>query len=161
MAASRLREADRQADKSRSKERAVISQRENTLFVSQHFDNLQKQCMESSKKKTAGRPVQLTKRESSTGIRLTKAERFIIFQKARRTGMTLTSYIRQMAIRGTVETRFTDEERQVVSQLVQMSTDIHQLAQVAKDQGILKAMLHFESMRNKFDGLLNRIRHDK
>jgi hypothetical protein len=117
--------------------------------------------MESSKKKTAGRPVQLTKRESSTGIRLTKAERFIIFQKARRTGMTLTSYIRQMAIRGTVVNRFTNEERQVVSQLIQMSTDIHQLAQIAKDQGTLKAMIHFESMRNKIDGLLNRIRHDK
>jgi hypothetical protein len=42
VAASRLNEADRQADKSGSKERAVISKRENTLFVSQHFNNLQK-----------------------------------------------------------------------------------------------------------------------
>ena len=117
--------------------------------------------MESSKKKTPGRPAQLSKRETTTGIRLSKAERFIIFQKARRTGMNLTTYIRQMAIQGKVVARFTEEERQIVGQLVQMSVDIHQLAQVAKDQGILKAMLHFESIRNKIDGLLNRIRHDK
>jgi hypothetical protein len=117
--------------------------------------------MESSKKKIPGRPAQLSKRETTTGIRLSKAERFIIFQKARRTGMNLTTYIRQMAIQGKVVARFTEEERQIVGQLVQMSVDIHQLAQVAKDQGILKAMLHFESIRNKIDGLLNRIRHDK
>jgi hypothetical protein len=127
-------------------------------FFHQLFKN---QHMTHPTKKNTGRPVQPIKRENSTGIRLTKAEHFIIFQKARRTGMNLTTYIRQMAIHGTVVARLTEEDRQFVRQLIQLSGDMHQLVQLAREQGILKVMLHFETVRQKVDKVLQQLHHDK
>lgn len=117
--------------------------------------------MNSPSKKNTGRPVLAVKRENTTGIRLTKAEHFIITQKARRTGMNLTTYIRQVAIHGTVVARLTEEDRQFVRQLIQLSNNMNQLVLLAKEQGILKAMLHFEAARNKIDELLKQLDHDK
>ncbi len=117
--------------------------------------------MNNPTKKNTGRPLLPVKRENTTGIRLTKAEHFIITQKARRTGINLTTYIRQMAIHGTVVARLTDEDRQFVRQLIQLSNDMNQLVQLAREQGILKAMLHFETTRNKIDELLKQLSHDK
>jgi hypothetical protein len=117
--------------------------------------------MTNSGKKHKGRPSASDARENTTGIRLTKAERFIITQKARRTGMNLTTYIRQMAINGKVIGRLNEEDRQIVRELIQMSSDIHQVAMVAKEAGILKATHHYEGLRNRIDELLNRLDHDK
>jgi hypothetical protein len=50
--------------------------------------------MEREKRKCGGRPKQIIKRESATGVRFTKAEYFIIQQKASRAGMKITTYIR-------------------------------------------------------------------
>jgi hypothetical protein len=117
--------------------------------------------MKNSGKKGTGRLSTADARENTTGIRLTKAERFIIVQKARRTGMNLTTYIRQMAIAGKVVGRLSEEDRQIVRELIQMSSDIHQVAMVAKQAGILKATHHYEALRDRIDQLLNRLDHDK
>jgi hypothetical protein len=122
---------------------------------------LKLQKMKNSGKKGTGRPSTTEARENTTGIRLTKAERFIIVQKARRTGMNLTTYIRQMAINGKVVGRFSEEDRQIVRELIQMSSDIHQVATVAKEAGILKATHHYEALRDRIDQLLNWLDHDK
>jgi len=117
--------------------------------------------MSNPTKKQTGRPVLAVKRENTTGIRLTKAEHFILTQKAKRTGMNLTTYIRQVAIHGTVVARLTEEDRQFVRQLIQLSNDLHQLVLLAREQGILKVVLHFEVMRDKIDALLKQLNHDK
>lgn len=117
--------------------------------------------MTNSGKKSKGRPSLSDARANTTGIRLTKAERFIITQKARRTGMNLTTYIRQMAINGKVVGRFSEEDRQIVRELIQMSGDIHQVATVAKEAGILKATHHYQALRDRIDQLLTRLDHDK
>jgi hypothetical protein len=41
-----------------------------------------------------------------------------------------------------------------------MSGDLHQLVKVANEAGMLKAALHFEALRNKFDGLIKLLDHD-
>src|SRR5258708_12739506 len=97
--------------------------------------------MNNPTKKNTGRPLLPVKRENTTGIRLTKPEHFIITQKARRTGINLTTYIRQMAIHGTVVARLTDEDPQFVSQLIQLSNAINHLVHLARHQLILHAML--------------------
>jgi hypothetical protein len=117
--------------------------------------------MEKVGKKNAGRPAQIVTRENSLGIRLTKSERFIIFQKARRTGMNLSTYIRQMAINGKVIAQLSEEDRQIVRQLIQMSGDIHQLVVTAQEAGMLKATMHYEVLRNRIDTLINQFNHDK
>jgi hypothetical protein len=117
--------------------------------------------MNSPTKKNTGRPVLPVKRENTTGIRLTKVEHFILTQKARRTGMNLTTYIRQVALNGAVVARLTEEDRQFVRQLIQLSNDLHQLVLLAREQGTLKALLHFQSTRDKIDALLKQLNHDK
>jgi hypothetical protein len=117
--------------------------------------------MNNPSKKHTGRPTQPITRENSTGIRLTKSERFIIQQRARRTGMNLTTYIREMAVNGKVVSRLSEEDRQIVRQLIQMSGDIHQLVKAAKEAGLPKATLHYEALRNRIDNLLNQFSHDK
>ncbi len=96
--------------------------------------------MTNSGKKQKGRPSLSDARENTTGIRLTKAERFIITQKARRTGMNLTTYIRQMAINGKVIGRFGDEDRQILREL---SSDVQKRYSPDRNGG--KRGRHFES----------------
>ena len=117
--------------------------------------------MDNLSKKRAGRPIQPVKRENCICIRLTNPERFVIHQKAGRVCMTLTAYIRHMAINGKVIDRLSEADRQNVRNLVQMSSDIHQLVKVANEAGMLKAAVYFEGLRNKFDGLLKQLDHDK
>ncbi len=117
--------------------------------------------MSSTNKKAPGRPQQMHKRENTTGIRLTKAERFIIFQKARRTGMNMTTYIRQVALHGSVTPRLSDEDRQIVSQLIDLSNTVNDLARRAQQEGMMKIMLHFEATRNKIDEILQQLKHDQ
>jgi len=117
--------------------------------------------MSNPTKKNTGRPIQPVKRENAIGIRLTPVERFRIEQKAGRTGMNLTTYIRQMALTGKIIDRLTEEDRQILRQLIQMSCSISELAKVASDAGMLKAMFHFEALRNRIDNLIDQFNHDK
>jgi hypothetical protein len=51
-------------------------------------------------KKKPGRPKKAVTRQRTTGIRFTKAEHFVITQKAKKAGLKLTTYIREIAING-------------------------------------------------------------
>lgn len=117
--------------------------------------------MNNQSKKNAGRPTLPTKRENPLGVRLTSAERFIILQKAEKAGMTLTAYVRQMAIRGKVIARLNEEDRQILRTLIQMAGEISHVAKVASDSGILPAMFEYESLRNRIDNLIDQFNHDK
>ena len=111
--------------------------------------------------KRGGRPRKLVKRETTTGIRFTKVEHFIIEQKAKKAGMHITQYIRQMAIHGIVKTRLSEEDRHFVRQLVGMSNNLNQVAKCCHEEGALTAILHFESYRNQIDELLKQLKSDK
>ncbi len=117
--------------------------------------------MSNSSKKNTGRPPLPIKREKAIGIRLTEAERFIIVERARRTGMNFTTYIRQMAITGKIIDRLTEEDRQILRQLIQMSGSVSELVKMASDEGMLKAMFHYDGLRNRMDNLIDQFNHDK
>ena len=87
--------------------------------------------MEREKMKCGGRPKQDIKRESATGVRFTKAEYFIVQQKASKAGMKLTTFIREMALNGKVIAKISEEERQFVRQLIGISNNLNQLAKKA------------------------------
>jgi hypothetical protein len=110
------------------------------------------------KEEKNGRPKKPVKRETTTGIRFSKAEYFVIKQKASKSGLRMTAYIRQMALQGQVIAKMNDEERQFVRDLVGMSNNINQLAKKAHQEGLLKALLLFETYRDQLDLLLQRIK---
>ena len=106
------------------------------------------------KNKIAGRPAKAVKKEIRAAVRFTKAEYFIIRQKANKAGITASCYIREIAINGNVKSRFNEEERQFVRQLIGMANNFNQVAKKAHEEGLLKAMLLFETYRQQVDDLL-------
>ena len=113
--------------------------------------------MESEKRHGGGRPKKTIKRESATGVRFTKAEYFIINQKAIKAGMRVTSYIREIALNGNVMARTSEEERHFIRQLIGISNNLNQLTKKAHQEGLLTAVLHFEKYRNIIDELLQQL----
>ena len=105
----------------------------------------------------AGRPRKAIKRESATGVRFTKAEYLIVKQKANKSGLKLTEYIRAMAIEGKVITRLNEEEKDFFRQLIGMANNLNQLTKKAHQEGMLTAILHFEKYRKQIDQLLNQL----
>jgi len=114
--------------------------------------------MESEKRHSGGRPKKLIKRESATGVRFTKTEYFVIKQKALKAGMHVTSYIREMALKGNVTARASEEERHFIRQLIGISNNLNQLAKKAHQEGLLTAIMHFEKYRNTIDELLEKLK---
>ena len=114
--------------------------------------------MEGKKIKCGGRPKQMIKRESATGVRFTKAEYFIIQQKASRAGMKITTYIREMALNGKVTATINEEERQFVRQLIGISNNLNQLTKKGHQEGLLTAVMLFETYRTMIDEILEKLK---
>lgn len=112
-------------------------------------------------KKTPGRPKKVVKRELTSGIRLTKSEAFIIREKAQKSGLSFTNYMRKMAINGEARARFTEEERHFARALIGVSNNLNQLVKLGHQEGLLSATLHFQKYRDQVDELLTRLRNDK
>ncbi len=112
-------------------------------------------------KHRGGRPTKAIKREAATGVRFTKAEYFIVKQKATKAGYKPTQYIRQMAINGKIIARLSQEEKQFIRQLIGMANNFNQLTKLAHKEKMLTAILHFERYRNEMDRLLKQLRHDQ
>jgi hypothetical protein len=111
------------------------------------------------KKRKAGRPAQIIKKEVRTAVWFSKTEYFIIRQKASKAGVKPSTFIRQIAINGEVTRWLSEEERQFVRQLIGMSNNLNQLAKNSYREGMLKAMFYFEAYRNQFDVLLKKLNH--
>ena len=111
------------------------------------------------KKREAGRPAKIIKKEIRAAVRFSKTEYFIVRQKAAKAGMKVSAYIRQIAINGAVSARFSEEERHFVRQLIGMSNNINQLTKNSHTEGMLKTMLYFEGCRNQFEILLRKLNH--
>lgn len=94
-------------------------------------------------------------------VRQTVSERFIITEKAKRAGMTLTSYLRHMAIHGKLIERLSEQDRKDLRNLIQMTNEIHKLVVLAEKEGMLKATVEYESLRNRISSLIDQINHDK
>ncbi len=108
--------------------------------------------------KKGGRPKKAVVRERTTGIRLSKTEHFIVQEKARKAGLRLTTYIRQTAVEGRVQTRLTTEEQGFVRQLIGFSNNINQIARACHQEGVLKGLRYFEEIGAKIDQILRRLK---
>ncbi|UPK72856.1 plasmid mobilization protein [Chitinophaga filiformis] len=116
---------------------------------------------QEKKKGKGGRPPKAIRKEICTGVRFTKTEYFIVREKAIKAGLRYTVYVRQMALFGGVIARLSNDERTYIKQLIGMANNINQVSKQAHKEGMLNAMLLFESYRKQIDRLLNRLRRDK
>ena len=113
---------------------------------------------ETKIKHTGGRPKKQVKRDIVTGVRFTRVEYFAVKHRASKAGMKITLYIRQMALKGEVISRLTEEKRQFVRQLVGMANNINQLTKKGHQEGFLTAVMMFEKYRKMIDELLEKLK---
>jgi hypothetical protein len=113
---------------------------------------------ETITKHPGGRPKKSVKRDIVKGVRFTKAEYYVVKQKAAKAGIGISLFIRQMAINGKIKPLLDDEERQFVRQLVGMANNINQLTKKGHQEGFLTAVLMFEKYKNSIDGLLEKFK---
>jgi len=112
----------------------------------------------TERKKRAGRPAKAVKKEVRAAIRFTRAEYFIVKEKAAKAGMKASAYLRQLAIHSSVKPRLTDEERQYVRELIGFSNNVNQLAKKCHQEGFFKAALYFEGMGQDLDKILKKFK---
>jgi len=105
-----------------------------------------------------GRPKKVVCREIIKGIRFTKAEYFVVKQKAAKAGNKITFYIREMSLHGKIISRLNEEERLFVRQLIGMANNLNQLTKKGHQEGLLTAVLLFEKYKNLMDEILEKLR---
>ena len=115
---------------------------------------------ETQIKHKGGRPKKLVHRKV-TSLRLSKVEYYIIKNKAKNAGMSITTYIRQAAINGKIAAKLDEEERQFVRQLVGIANNLNQLTKKAHQEGLLTAVMLFEKYSSLFDEFLKRFKNDQ
>jgi mobilization protein NikA len=108
--------------------------------------------------KKAGRPVIAIKKEVRACIRFSRPEYFIVKENAAKAGLKPSGLIRQLALFANVKPRLTEEERQFVRQLIGMSNNINQIAKSCHQEGALRAVLYFESVRKILDDIIQKLK---
>jgi len=111
-------------------------------------------------KQKNGRPKKAVKKEIVRSIRFSKTEYFIAKQNASKSGLKITTYVRQMALQGKIISRLSDEERQFVRQLIGMANNLNQLTKKGHQEGFLTAVLMFEKYKNLMEELLEKLKRD-
>lgn len=109
----------------------------------------------------AAKPSKASKRGNSACCYVTHAQYFIIRQKAGEARVSISEYIRQTAIYGYVQPRWSEEQRDWFKKLVGMSNDLHHLVEIAQKEGSSTAMLHFVSYRDLIDTAIKQLTHDQ
>lgn len=109
-------------------------------------------------KRSGGRPKKPVRRDIVKGIRFTKAEFYVVKQKAAKAGIGISLFIRQMSINGKIKPLLDEEERQFVRQLVGMANNLNQLTKKGHQEGFLTAVLMFEKYKNSIDELLDKLK---
>jgi hypothetical protein len=111
--------------------------------------------------KSKGRPPKAIKQEKSITIRVTNKQYAIIRQEAAQAKVNVAEYIRQVVDNGYVKIRWTEEDVDLIKQLVVLSNDLHQVAGIAEREGVMSAMLFFGKYRDKIDEVIKQLKNDQ
>ncbi|MEO7120022.1 MAG: plasmid mobilization relaxosome protein MobC [Ginsengibacter sp.] len=112
---------------------------------------------ERSARHTGGRPKKAVRKEIIKGIRFTKAEYFIVKEKAAKTGTNVGNYIRQVVIHGKIISRLDLEERNYVRQLTGMANNLNQLTKKAHQEDLLSVVIFLDKYKNLVSDILEKM----
>ena len=101
------------------------------------------------------------RKERFINVRLTKEEQTIIQNKAQKSGLKPSSFMRKAALKSVVKAILDEEEKILLRQLVGMSNNLNQLAKLGHTQGLLSALMQFESYRKIIDRIVNKLFYGK
>ena len=111
------------------------------------------------KKKKGGRPPKKLKRELRVTVRFSQLEHYILQQKAGKAGINVSEFLRQAAISVKVTARLTEEERNIIRQLIGMANNLNQMAKVANREGMHSIRLLLEGCLLQVNSILNKLQH--
>jgi len=107
-----------------------------------------------------GRPKKAIRQEKNIGFFVTNAQWLVIQKKVKEAGVNISDYMRQVAVFGQVVTRWKEDERELFKKMVGISNDVNQLVHIARQEGALHAVLHFERYRGIIDDVIKRLGKD-
>jgi len=128
------------------------------LVAKENADDMISEAIKIKQKN--GRPKKAVKKEIIRSIRFSKIEYFIVKQNASKSGLKITTYVRQMALQGKIISRLSEEERQFVRQLMGMANNLNQLTKMGHQQGFITAVLMFEKYKNLMGELLENLKRN-
>lgn len=103
-----------------------------------------------------GAPKKAVKRERCFNVYLTEQECVLMKERAGKAGFDLSTYGRNMILRGRVLSRLTEEDKALFRDLVGISNDLHRSVKLAREGGELASLL--EACRDRIDTLLQKIK---
>ena len=112
----------------------------------------------TARKKKTGRPVKAAKKERRASVRFTRAEYFIVKEKAIQAGLNTSAYLRAVAIQAQVTSRLTPEQMQLLRRLVGMDNNLNQIAKSCHQEGAFRTMIYFQQYRSEMDFLLKKLK---
>jgi hypothetical protein len=83
-----------------------------------------------------GRPTKAVRRDTKLEFHATAIERLVIQEKAKRAGLRLADYLRQIAMQGKARARPTPEELQLYRDLTGAANNLNQLTKLAHQQNL-------------------------
>lgn len=103
-----------------------------------------------------GRPVkEKAKLSTSINLKLTEADFNKIREKAEKLGMKATQYVREMVLKGSVKSRFTLEELDLMRRLAGIANNLNQIAKKANQAGYIMEAIEIIKIMNQIKGILN------
>ena len=111
-------------------------------------------------KRKNGRPKKSVTKKVIKSVRFSKTAYFIVKQHASKSGLKITVYMRQMALQGKIISRLSEEERQIVRQLIGMANNLNQLTKMGHQEGFITPVLMFENYKNLMDELLEKLKRN-
>lgn len=112
--------------------------------------------------KTGGRPPKsiIDKYTKVVSTKLTELQYYAIRNRALQAGLSLSDYIRQAIINGTIIPRLTRQEAEILRQLAGAVNNLNQLARQAYTTGFTHIMQELVELKDQIRTLINRLSDD-
>lgn len=111
-------------------------------------------------KKRGGRPKKEIKRSEVLKVRLTRAERMIIENRAEKAGVNTSEWFRQAARTGRVVARFSPEEMGWLRGLSGLCNNLNQLTKLAHSQGLITLTGDLRALLTKINVVIEKLMDD-
>ncbi|WP_407932897.1 plasmid mobilization protein [Dysgonomonas sp. PF1-23] len=103
-----------------------------------------------------GRPAkENAKLNRSINLKLTAKDYALLKGKAEKLGMKVTQYAREMTLKGSIKSRFTLEELDLMRKLSGMGNNLNQIAKKANQAGLPNTAMEVIVIMNQFKKLLD------
>lgn len=103
-----------------------------------------------------GRPAkEKAKLSTSINLKLTEADFNKIREKAEKLGMKATQYVREMVLKGSVKSRFTLEELDLMRKLAGIANNLNQIAKKTNQAGYIMEAIEIMKIMTQIKRMLN------